>query len=74
MMKTYVCLHRINTPTLIIPKETGIIYFNQVGGVSCIQKEIEGYVLPIPYLDPDIYIIFMKIYCIKMFKFRSFVT
>ncbi|MGH1374700.1 MAG: DUF6210 family protein [Alphaproteobacteria bacterium] len=33
--------------TLIIPHTTGVIYSRQVGGISCTQKETEGFIIPI---------------------------
>ena len=48
--KTRVCLWGLDKPVLIVPASTGIVYFNQVGGCSCLQMELEGYLVPLP--DP----------------------
>ncbi len=37
----------IESPAIIIPKKTGVTYFNQVGGYSCHDLEIEGFVIPV---------------------------
>lgn len=36
-----------NIPCVIVPKATGILYGNQVGGYACHQLEIEGYIIPL---------------------------
>lgn len=41
-----VCLYYA-APSLIVPKKTGITYYNQTGCVSCLQRDIEGFALPI---------------------------
>lgn len=38
--------YAITQPTLIIKKDTGVIYSAQVDGCSCGYKEIEGYIYP----------------------------
>jgi hypothetical protein len=43
-----VCLWKLMQPMLIIKANTGIIYYNQVGGHGCFQEEQEGYLLPVP--------------------------
>lgn len=37
----------IDIPCIIVPKDTGIIYCNQVGGYACHQLEVEGYIIPL---------------------------
>jgi hypothetical protein len=46
--KTHVCLWGLRAPVLIVPANTGIVYFNQVGGVAVLQMELEGYLIPLP--------------------------
>ena len=32
---------------LVIPHATGIVYSNQAGGTTCVQPQLEGFVVPI---------------------------
>jgi hypothetical protein len=38
--------YAISAPTLIIKKDTGVIYTTQVDGCGCGYREIEGYICP----------------------------
>ena len=42
-------LFSITQTVLVVPRKTGIIYTNQVGGTECDHSELEGFVLPIEY-------------------------
>jgi hypothetical protein len=42
----------LNSPTLVIKSNTGIIYSNQVNGCSCSYREIEGFIIPIDLSHP----------------------
>lgn len=37
-----------DNPCVVIESDTGIIYSAQVGGMSCLHPEVEGFVLPFP--------------------------
>ena len=39
----------ITQTVLIVPRITGIIYTNQVGGTECDHPELEGFIVPIEY-------------------------
>ncbi len=43
----------VSSPCIIVPRKTGVIYTNQVGGYACHQLEVEGYIIP---LEPDYYV------------------
>nr|WP_243436214.1 DUF6210 family protein [Acanthopleuribacter pedis] len=43
-------MYNLNGVGVVIKKQTGVIYSNQVGGHSCLQPKIEGVFLP---LDTD---------------------
>lgn len=49
--KTRVHLYDLQQPMLLIPAETGIVYYNQVGGCGCFSMEAEGYLVPLPNID-----------------------
>ena len=34
-------------PVVIVPAPTGVIYACQVGGTACLQREVEGYLVPL---------------------------
>ena len=53
MEKIY--LYSLDSPIIIVPAKTGIIYCNQVNGCSCHAKELEGYLIPLSYLNPITY-------------------
>ena len=40
-------LYDLDSPVLIVHKDTGITYHNQVGGCACNQVEQEGWLLPL---------------------------
>ncbi len=40
--KCKVCLYGLEQLALIIKSESGVFYFNQVGGYSCLQPSVEG--------------------------------
>jgi hypothetical protein len=48
-------LWSIGNPVIVVPAETGVLYCNQVGGVACLQRELEGFVVPLPRLDAQIF-------------------
>lgn len=52
MDKTRIYLYSLDNPILIVPAKTGIVYYNQVNGCACEQKEQEGYIILLPKLDP----------------------
>lgn len=43
-----VLLWSIDTPMIIVPSNTGVVYCNQVDGVACVQRELEGFLIPLP--------------------------
>jgi len=44
-MKVY--LHEKECVGLIVPRPSGVCYHNQVGGISCQQKSLEGIYIPL---------------------------
>ena len=50
--KTRISLYGLDSPVLIVPAKTGIVYYNQTGGCATNQNEVEGYLIPIPPADP----------------------
>jgi hypothetical protein len=42
-------------PVILVPAATGIIYANQVDGIACVQRELEGYLVRLPRLDDEIF-------------------
>lgn len=38
-------------PVIIVPAATGVVYCNQVDGVTTQHLELEGYLIPLPKLD-----------------------
>lgn len=51
MDETRICLYGLDNPVLIVPAKTGVVYYNQVEGCGCSQKEQEGYIIPLPKID-----------------------
>ena len=47
--------HHLFEPTIIVPAATGVIYCNQVDGIACVQRALEGYLLPLPHIDDEIF-------------------
>lgn len=45
---------------LVVSKETGVIYLNQIGGVYCNEGAIEGYgvLVPYPHVAKELYEVF----------------
>jgi hypothetical protein len=41
-------LDEIAGPVIIVPAATGVVYCNQVDGVACVHRELEGFLLPLP--------------------------
>lgn len=54
--KQRICLYGLESPVLIVPSKTGIFYYNQTNGCGCNQREIEGYLIPLPFADPMKYV------------------
>lgn len=49
-----ICLYNLEQAGVIILENTGVVYFNQVGGSACIRAEAEGLFVPVsndPPLD-----------------------
>jgi hypothetical protein len=42
-------LYSLTQSALIIPCPTGIVYLQQCGGTACMQREMEGVLVPIDY-------------------------
>ncbi len=42
-------------PVVIVPAPTGVIYACQVGGTACLQREVEGYLVPLGALAHRIF-------------------
>jgi hypothetical protein len=38
-----------------VPAATGVIYCNQVGGLACVHRALEGYLVPLPRVDDDVF-------------------
>src|SRR6185437_17021269 len=51
----HVYLWELDNPIIIVPAATGVIYCNQVDGVACDQRELEGFDLPLPRIDARIF-------------------
>lgn len=47
-----IALLSITQTVLVIPRNTGIIYTNQIGGTQCNHPELEGFIVPIEYDTP----------------------
>jgi len=45
----------LGSPVIIVPAATGVIYTNQVDGVACVQRELEGYLVHLPRIDNEIF-------------------
>lgn len=50
--KIGVCPWGLSNPVLIVVAKTGVVYFNQVGGCGCLPREQEGYLVPLPVVNP----------------------
>jgi hypothetical protein len=46
-------LYELDDPVILVPAPTGIRYRNQVNGVVCERRELEGYVLPLARTDDE---------------------
>jgi len=46
--RIWICLYDLANPVIIVPEKTGIVYYNQVGGCACHQRNMEGYLIPAP--------------------------
>ena len=53
--RRYVHLWSIPHPTIVVPGQTGIVYCNQTDGVACVQRELEGWLLPLPRCEADVF-------------------
>ena len=42
-----ICLYNLEQAGVIILENTGIVYFNQVGGDACLQAQAEGLFVPV---------------------------
>jgi len=51
----HVYLWSISRPMIIVPAPTGIVYCNQTDGVATVDRELEGWLLPIPTPDADVF-------------------
>jgi hypothetical protein len=54
-MPRHVYLWSLANPVIIVPAPTGIVYCNQVDGVACQHRQLEGYLLPLPATDATIF-------------------
>lgn len=52
---TRVFLWSLPNPVIIVPAATGIIYCNQVDGSACGRRELEGYLVPLPRVDSQVF-------------------
>lgn len=44
-----VTLYGLTQPALIVPCATGVFYLQQCGGVQCLQRKLEGVLVPVNY-------------------------
>lgn len=51
----YVHLWSLPNPVILVPASTGITYCNQVDGVSCVQRALEGFVIPLPEMSSHVF-------------------
>ena len=56
--RRYVYLWSLPNPAIIVAGATGIVYCNQTDGVATVNRELEGWLLPLPtcqatVFDPD---------------------
>jgi hypothetical protein len=42
-------LFSLTQPALIIPCQSGVLYMQQCGGTACLQRQLEGALVPIDY-------------------------
>ena len=43
-------------PVIIVPAATGVIFSNQVDGIACVQRELEGYLVHLPRFEDEIFV------------------
>jgi Family of unknown function (DUF6210) len=51
----YVYLWSLPSPVIIVPGKTGIVYCNQTDGVATVHREAEGWLLPLPKVEDEIF-------------------
>lgn len=47
-----IILWDMSDAALIVPRQTGVLYSNQVGGTACLQPSLEGILVPIALETP----------------------
>ena len=50
-----VFLWSLPNPVIIVPAATGVVYCNQVDGSACGRRELEGYLVPLPRVDSQVF-------------------
>ena len=51
----YVYLWSIPNPVVVVPGKTGIVYCNQTDGVATVHRELEGWIIPLPKCDAEVF-------------------
>jgi len=51
MKPVRIYLWSLPAPALIVPRDTRVIYCNQVDGVATVHRELEGFLIPLPACD-----------------------
>ncbi len=46
-----VYLWTLDSPVIVVPAVTGVVYCNQVDGVATEQREAEGFLVPLPKIE-----------------------
>src|SRR5690348_8173651 len=53
--RLYVYLWSLSNPVIVVPSATGIVYCNQTDGAATVHRELEGYVLPLPKCEAEVF-------------------
>jgi hypothetical protein len=53
--RRYVYLWSLPNPAIVVPSATGIVYCNQTDGVATVHRELEGWLLPLPKCQAEVF-------------------
>ncbi len=53
--RRYVYLWSLTNPAIIVPARTGVVYCNQTDGVATVHHELEGWLLPLPKVEANVF-------------------
>ena len=53
-VRHFVYLWSLENPVIIVPGPTGIVYCNQVDGLATLQRQLEGWLIPLPRIEAKV--------------------